>query len=67
MKVRLNSIYSEHTGKPVDEIRDRLERDHFMSSEEALEYGINRLPGVAKLIYVPTLNESLRYPLDACV
>lgn len=37
---RLNQILSLHTGKPLDKIRQDTERDHFLSSEEAKEYGL---------------------------
>lgn len=37
---RLDEIIAQHTGKPVDEVRKDTERDYFMSSEEAREYGI---------------------------
>lgn len=36
----LNKIMSHHTGKTIDEIRLDTERDRFMSSEEAKEYGL---------------------------
>lgn len=39
LKTRLNEIYSKHTGRAVDEIEAALERDNFMSPEEALEWG----------------------------
>lgn len=38
VKGRLNAIYSTHTGQPVDRIEKDMERDYFMSAEEALEY-----------------------------
>ena len=34
-KERLNKLYAQHTGKSVEEIRDALERDRFMTAEEA--------------------------------
>lgn len=37
---RLNQILSLHTGKSLDKIRQDTERDHFLSSEEAKEYGL---------------------------
>jgi ATP-dependent Clp protease protease subunit len=37
---RLDEIIAHHTGKPVEEVRKDTERDYFMSSEEAREYGI---------------------------
>ncbi len=39
-KRRLNKIYERHTGRPLTEIEPRLERDTFMSAEEAKEFGI---------------------------
>ena len=35
LKERLNKIYSKHTGKTVEEISDALERDNFMTADEA--------------------------------
>ena len=40
LKKRLNEIYSKHTGKPVDEIKLALERDNFMSAENAKTFGL---------------------------
>ena len=40
LKKRLNEIYSKHTGKSVDEIKLALERDNFMTAEEAKEFGL---------------------------
>ncbi len=40
LKTRLNSIYSKHTGKSVDEISKALERDNFMTPEEAKKFGL---------------------------
>jgi ATP-dependent Clp protease protease subunit len=37
---RLNSILAEHTGQPVDKIAEDVDRDRFMSPQEALDYGI---------------------------
>jgi ATP-dependent Clp protease, protease subunit len=36
----LNELYSKHTGQPVDKIKNDTERDNFMSSAQAKEYGI---------------------------
>jgi ATP-dependent Clp protease protease subunit len=36
----LNEILSHHTGQEVSKIERETERDHYMSAEEALEYGI---------------------------
>ena len=40
LKKRLNEIYSKHTGQPVDEIKLALERDNFMSPENAKSFGL---------------------------
>ena len=40
LKKRLNQIYSKHTGKSEDEIKVALERDNFMTSENAKEFGL---------------------------
>jgi len=40
LKKRLNEIYSKHTGKSVDEIKGALERDNFMTPENAKDFGL---------------------------
>ena len=40
LKKRLNEIYSKHTGKSVDEIKSALERDNFMTTENAKSFGL---------------------------
>ena len=40
LKKRLNEIYSKHTGKSVDEIKTALERDNFMTPENAKDFGL---------------------------
>ena len=40
LKKRLNEIYSKHTNKSVDEIKSALERDNFMTPENAMEFGL---------------------------
>ena len=40
LKKRLNEIYSKHTGKSVDEIKSALERDNFMSPDNAKSFGL---------------------------
>lgn len=39
-KRRLNLIYQKHTGQPIDKVEKTLDRDHFMTAEEALAWGI---------------------------
>ena len=36
----LNNILADHTGQPVEKIAEDVDRDFFMSAEEAKEYGI---------------------------
>lgn len=40
MKEILNGIIAKHTGQPLDKIQVDTERDYFLSSQEAKEYGI---------------------------
>ena len=40
LKKRLNEIYSKHTGRTIEEIRNALERDKFMTPQEAKEFGL---------------------------
>ena len=40
IKRRLNEIYVKHTGRDYDKIERTLDRDHFMSAEEAKAFGI---------------------------
>ena len=40
VKRRLNEIYVRHTGRDYDAIENTLDRDHFMSAEEARTFGI---------------------------
>ncbi len=40
IKDKIHNILVEHTGQPVEKIREDTERDFFMSAEEALEYGL---------------------------
>ena len=40
LKKRLNEIYSKHTSKSVDEIKSALERDNFMTPDNAKEFGL---------------------------
>ena len=40
IKTRLNKLISDHTGKPIDQITKDFERDHFMSPQAAIDYGL---------------------------
>lgn len=37
---RLNEIAAVHTGQPIERIAKDMDRDYFMSADEALEYGV---------------------------
>ena len=37
---RINRIISETTGKPIEQVEKDTERDHYLTAEEALEYGL---------------------------
>jgi ATP-dependent Clp protease protease subunit len=39
-KRRLNELYAKHCGRTYEEVEHTLDRDHFMSAEEAKEWGI---------------------------
>ncbi len=40
LRERLNNVYAHHTGQSVDKIAVALERDNFMTGEEAKKFGI---------------------------
>ncbi|MBI3608889.1 MAG: ATP-dependent Clp endopeptidase proteolytic subunit ClpP [Nitrospirae bacterium] len=53
VRERLNEVLAKHTGQSLERIRMDTERDYFLSSEEAKEYGLidgilERVPVVAK-------------------
>ena len=37
---KLNKLLSDRTGQPIDVINRDTERDHYMTAQEALEYGL---------------------------
>ena len=39
-KRRLNEIYAKHTGRTFEEVEEKLDRDTFMTAEEAKEWGL---------------------------
>ena len=39
-KANLNQLYANHTGQPVEKIEEALERDNFMSPDDAKTFGI---------------------------
>ena len=40
MKNMLNGLLAEHTGQPIEKIQQDTERDHYLSAQQALEYGL---------------------------
>jgi ATP-dependent Clp protease, protease subunit len=40
MRQRLNEIYVRHTGRSLTEIESKMERDTFMSAQQALDFGL---------------------------
>ena len=40
IRERLNKILAEHTGQPVAKVAEDVDRDYFMSPQEAEEYGL---------------------------
>ena len=40
LKKRLNDIYARHTGQPVEAIEKALDRDYFLTAEEAKNFGL---------------------------
>jgi len=40
LRARLNNIYVEHTGKPLEVIESAMERDKFMTAADAQEFGL---------------------------
>jgi ATP-dependent Clp protease protease subunit len=47
-------LYAHHTGKSIDQIERDMDRDRFMSADEAKEYGI--IDNVLSLSSFPKLN-----------
>jgi ATP-dependent Clp protease protease subunit len=37
---RIDEIYANHTGQPLEQVHDDMERDRFFKAEEAVEYGL---------------------------
>ena len=40
LRSQMNQLYSKHTGRPIEQIERDMERDFFMSAEEAKAYGL---------------------------
>lgn len=40
LKDRMNEMLAHHTGQPIDKISDDVERDYFLTAQEACDYGL---------------------------
>jgi ATP-dependent Clp protease protease subunit len=40
LRRRIEEIYADHSGRPIEEISDALERDRFFTAEQAREFGL---------------------------
>jgi ATP-dependent Clp protease protease subunit len=40
LRSKMNSLYAHHTGQPIETIERDMDRDRFMSAEEAKAYGL---------------------------
>ena len=40
MRGRVDEIYAKHTGQPVEQVHEDMERDRFFTGDEAVEYGL---------------------------
>ena len=56
MRHTLNSLYAKHTGKTIESIELAMDRDKFMSAEEAKEFGL--IDEVAETRPMPTESDA---------
>ena len=40
MRARVDEIYAKHTGQPIEQVHEDMERDRFFTGEEAVNYGL---------------------------
>jgi len=40
LKQRLNEMMAQHTGQPLEKVSDDVERDYFLTAQEACDYGL---------------------------
>ena len=40
LRRRVDEIYSKHTGQPLEQVTEDMERDRFFTAEQAVEYGL---------------------------
>lgn len=56
MKNMLNGLLAEHSGQPIEKIKEDTERDYYLSAQEAVEYGL--IDKVVTSISAPENSES---------
>ncbi|MDX6668980.1 MAG: ATP-dependent Clp protease, protease subunit [Solirubrobacteraceae bacterium] len=39
-RLRIDELYAKHTGKPLEQVHEDMERDRFFKADEAAEYGL---------------------------
>jgi len=40
LRERIDQIYAEHTGKPLEQVHEDMDRDRFFGADEAADYGL---------------------------
>ena len=40
LRARVEEIYAQHTGQPIEQVHDDMDRDRFFTAEQAVEYGL---------------------------
>src|SRR5271154_195647 len=40
MRRRIDELYAHHTGQPIEQVHEDMERDRFFKADEAVEYGL---------------------------
>jgi ATP-dependent Clp protease, protease subunit len=59
LRAKMNELMAKHTGRPVEQIERDIDRDRFMSAEEAKEYGIIDAVIAQERTLVPTEKKSV--------
>lgn len=59
MRSRLNHLISVHSGQPIEKVEQDVDRDYYMSAEEALAYGL-----IDKIVGLPEDEEASKNKAD---
>ncbi len=55
LRAHLDEIYARHTGQPIERVHEDMERDRYLTAEQALDYGlIDRVISSHELTRLPT-------------